>query len=649
MAALTAGDGDARRARLEQAVEAAPADAAAVDELSEYIAELDAATKQAIEEYLKAPGLFKRAFDALEAGNSTFLDVYTAVWNLVEVAEPQSLADYKTRVTAAVAKLPTEKQQQTTGSVAELFRDGAVVKPLFDAVVRDTLYARLKRKRKRQVRGAKLQLCPTLKKTTRLAEKAAFALTAAGISDVVRGMLVVKSMAGVDAVLEVLLELEAEGLITIVRLKDRFCALPSGGGWRDLMANFTVAGDATNHICELQVVHEQMLTAREGLPGHAVYDRVRNAVELLAQKFGGKGAAGDALALAGVLVAMGGGEAVGKEGFVPSRESKDSSYDSVHRDHISAKDVFLADKGWLSDAPLQEWEGVRVDERSGRVTHVELKEKGLVGPIPKVLADLTELEYLDLRTNKQVVRPAGLEPSEAHPTGELGLLDMTGQVHYTTKERCQAFLQHLKKSDADQRMAVAATQLVSKHGPDGPALWTFFNANGKFPGWEAQAGRQRWFVDGVDDISKWHGVVTEEIIGGGGDDGVAGAGLLRVVGLKLAGFGLKDGFNLEGLDSLPNLKIVDFAGCSSLTTLPAELTQFLDPTSVSLSGCSSLTTLPAELGQLSNLASLDLYYCSSLAEPFPDVSHLLPMLKVKYADRASAAAKAWVARGCTQK
>ena len=90
-------------------------------------------------------------------------------------------------------------------------------------------------------------------------------------SDVVRAMIEVKTMEGVDAVLEMLLELEAEGVINIVRLKDRFCTVPSGGGWRDLMVNMTIVGDATNHICELQVVHANMLTAREGLPGHAAY------------------------------------------------------------------------------------------------------------------------------------------------------------------------------------------------------------------------------------------------------------------------------------------------------------------------------------------------------------------------------------------
>ena len=31
----------------------------------------------------------------------------------------------------------------------------------------------------------------------------------------------------------------------------------------------------------LQVVHEMMLSARKGLPGHAIYSKVRNATELI--------------------------------------------------------------------------------------------------------------------------------------------------------------------------------------------------------------------------------------------------------------------------------------------------------------------------------------------------------------------------------
>ena len=60
-------------------------------------------------------------------------------------------------------------------------------------------------------------------------------------------------------------------MIEIVRFKDRF-TIPSAGGWRDLMVNIVVldssgAGSAARHVCELQVAHEMMLTARKGLPG----------------------------------------------------------------------------------------------------------------------------------------------------------------------------------------------------------------------------------------------------------------------------------------------------------------------------------------------------------------------------------------------
>ena len=46
------------------------------------------------------------------------------------------------------------------------------------------------------------------------------------------------------------------------------------------MLNFHVSVDGQQHVGELQLVHETLLCARSGLPGHEIYNRVRNANEL---------------------------------------------------------------------------------------------------------------------------------------------------------------------------------------------------------------------------------------------------------------------------------------------------------------------------------------------------------------------------------
>ena len=80
--------------------------------------------------------------------------------------------------------------------------------------------------------------------------------------------------------------------VSILRIKDRFCD-PSPSGWRDLMINISIKTRAQNlensqeelnlesHVCEIQIVHSRMLHARKGLPGHEVYGKVRNALEML--------------------------------------------------------------------------------------------------------------------------------------------------------------------------------------------------------------------------------------------------------------------------------------------------------------------------------------------------------------------------------
>ena len=89
--------------------------------------------------------------------------------------------------------------------------------------------------------------------------------------DIVRGSIVCASMGDLLVVLRLLLKMEAEGLIKIVRFKNRF-KNPTAAGWADAMLNYVCLGGgaaAASHVCELQLVHATMLKARKEFGGHA--------------------------------------------------------------------------------------------------------------------------------------------------------------------------------------------------------------------------------------------------------------------------------------------------------------------------------------------------------------------------------------------
>ena len=88
-----------------------------------------------------------------------------------------------------------------------------------------------------------------------------------------------------EDVVDIVGRLEASTAFRIVRVKDRINA-PPPSKWRDVMANLVLRADKTEHVCELQLCHRKMLTGREGLDGHALYNRQRCADELL-EKLGG--------------------------------------------------------------------------------------------------------------------------------------------------------------------------------------------------------------------------------------------------------------------------------------------------------------------------------------------------------------------------
>jgi hypothetical protein len=79
--------------------------------------------------------------------------------------------------------------------------------------------------------------------------------------------------------------------IKIVRIKNRFGKM-SGGGWSDCMVNFAFRSSDNNndddegrssigHICEVQLVHGNMMLVRNNMGAHKQYNKFRSAVELL--------------------------------------------------------------------------------------------------------------------------------------------------------------------------------------------------------------------------------------------------------------------------------------------------------------------------------------------------------------------------------
>ena len=59
---------------------------------------------------------------------------------------------------------------------------------------------------------------------------------------------------------------------------------------------------------------------------------------------------------------------------------------------------WIDSRNWLTDAPLEEWRGVEVDDQ-GSVIELRLWDNGLAGRLPPELGDLTHLEYLRFSDN----------------------------------------------------------------------------------------------------------------------------------------------------------------------------------------------------------------------------------------------------------
>eukprot|EP00750_Incisomonas_marina_P020867 INCI4103.4.p1 GENE.INCI4103.4~~INCI4103.4.p1 ORF type:complete len:485 (-),score=94.82 INCI4103.4:1292-2746(-) len=240
------------------------------------------------------------------AGDAHFRGVYESVWRTICRCDGIGCAEYS----AAIAGLPlaAEAAVQTVSSPIDLLKHAACVKPRFAQFVTRIATG---------IPGIAVDLPDHLKALSRIIEKATLDPRAsptvrsaeavdiadqgvvAGsvfaprsvsrVFDVVRGMIICKNLRSAAVLVRRFRAAQAAdehrdnspNAIHLVRVKERFFEAPSSGGWRDCMLCFYFQSDEHRHICEVQVVHRSLLTARKGLPGHAVYCRSRNAGEMV--------------------------------------------------------------------------------------------------------------------------------------------------------------------------------------------------------------------------------------------------------------------------------------------------------------------------------------------------------------------------------
>ena len=252
------------------------------DVLRKNVKELKTVMLEGIKDQIYEENCDTKLEKVVDAGNKHFLDVYKSVYHTIENTEGVSLEQYKVEVKRAQAVIKSKSApRQITSDPVDLLKHALITAPLYEKVVKDLLKDMEKNG---TIRAEEVKFsCAPVKKLQRVTEKSMLKAKTPGDAsktlDLVRGMVICSDIPVITKMVAALTDLCSNGKIERVRLKDRFNN-PSAGGWRDYMDNFMICGDKNKHICELQIVHKVMITARKGLPGHVVYGKVRNAMEL---------------------------------------------------------------------------------------------------------------------------------------------------------------------------------------------------------------------------------------------------------------------------------------------------------------------------------------------------------------------------------
>ena len=424
------------------------------------------------------------------------------------------------------------------------------------------------------------------------------------INDVTKAMLIVLNMEDVATALTCIVEMIKEGLITVNRTKDRF-SVASQGGWRDNLINFTAKG--SKHIGEVQIAHSQLVNARAGLPGHLIYGRVRNALELVVVAFGNKQiglkilkalgatAKGDVALAERKVATLASAAYMASKSFAESVTEALGEYaHAICMDKtVTLKDTETVGRLFSTLAkvgPVIDDDDVMTTLKTALVmafpaqscveTEVSAKEMEAVSLKIPVIARLfaTLSEVVPQIGDAKVTAAMKVALAEyAVVAWSMPMQELSGVVKSMCADIVAAAEQvDFRASTGDKLKLLTSTLKPWQNVPvhDFPSLaaaakaWDVTNAT-------YNAG-VAWF-GAEPDVSKWAGVVKVDNDGG-------------ITALCFSGF--------KGLTGLPE----GICGMNGLTVLD-------------LAECSSLTTLPSKFGDSFALEILNLWKCTGLTKP----------------------------------
>ena len=281
-------------------------------------------------------------------------------------------------------------------------------------------------------------------------------------------------------------------------------------------------------------------------------------------------------------------------------------------------------ENWLTDAPLGEWYGVSVGE-TGRVTVLDLSGEwneeewtwtphGLAGPIPPQLANLTELQALELHHN----RLAGPVPSELGTLANLTSLelysnDLTGDIPPALGNLGNLRSLDLYGNDLTGEIPPALGNLASLDylglddnnltGPIPSELGTLTNLTGLDLSFNDLTGPIPSELGNLANL-RYLNLSYNQLLTGAIPPELGGLTSLR--SLNLSGTRLLEGSIPPEFGNLSSLTRLYLRGTGVGGPLPPELGSLSELERLQLAWSGFTGPIPLELGSLGNLKTLDL-------------------------------------------